>query len=346
MFELGLSEEERLIQQTARRFAAAELAPKLREHERARGIPEELRARFSGLGLATVDFPAAAGGQALGSFAKTLVLEELGFADAGSALALDPLGLAAYPLFGSGSEDGIAIARSFRGRAWVVEGDDARFAERDGRVSGVSAWVPADALDGIVVMLGGRALVVRDGIELENVQACGLEAAGASELRLDRAPVALALESSPTVRARMRLHVAALLVGVAAAASAYAIGYAKERTAFGRPIAHHQALAFLLVDMATAVDVARMAVWRAAAAIDRNEEQRFDATDALAEAAEQALFVAPAAVQILGGHGFMKDHPVEKYMRDVRTLAALAGGRDQTEVDAADRVYGRETSFA
>jgi len=122
--------------------------------------------------------------------------------------------------------------------------------------------------------------------------------------------------------------VAALLVGAARGAHRYAMRYALERTAFGRPIAHHQALAFLIADLATAVDAARLAVWRAAAGLDRGESAEWEAACALAEAAEQALLVGPSAVQILGGHGFMKDHPVEKWMRDIRTLAGLAGGRD------------------
>jgi len=347
VFELGLSEEERLIQETARRFAAERLAPRLREHERARGVAEELRAHFSQLGLGSVDLPLAVGGQGLGSFAKALVLEELAFADAGAALALDPLGSAAYPLLEAGTEPALGIARAIRGRACMIEAVGGEFAESTGRISGEWAWLPADAVDAAIVILGDRALVVTDGIELTNVQACGLEAAGGSALRLDRAPVRLEIVGRPLVRgrARARVHIAALLVGVARAAATYATRYAKERTAFGRPIAHHQALAFLLVDMATAVDVARMALWRAAAALDRDEDAIVESAGAFAEAAEQALFVAPLAVQVLGGHGFMKDHPVEKYMRDIRTLAALAGGRDLAEMDAAERILDRELGF-
>ncbi|MGH7823157.1 MAG: acyl-CoA dehydrogenase family protein, partial [Candidatus Binatia bacterium] len=120
------------------------------------------------------------------------------------------------------------------------------------------------------------------------------------------------------------------------------VRYATERTAFGRPIGHHQALAFLITDMATAVDAARMAVWRAAAIIDRGQAASWEAAMALAEAAEQALFVGPSAVQVLGGHGFMKDHPVEKYMRDIRTLASLCAGRDAAELAAAELAPERE----
>jgi alkylation response protein AidB-like acyl-CoA dehydrogenase len=105
--------------------------------------------------------------------------------------------------------------------------------------------------------------------------------------------------------------------------------------AFGRPIAHHQGLAFLLADMAMAVEGARLALWGAAVAGGEDDGGARRAAWALAEAAEQALFVGPSAVQVLGGHGFMKDHPVEKWMRDIRTLALLAGGRDAAELEAA-----------
>jgi len=133
--------------------------------------------------------------------------------------------------------------------------------------------------------------------------------------------------------------------GAARGAHHYAMRYATERTAFGRPIAHHQALAFLIADLAIAVDAARLAVWRAAAALDRGETAEWEAATALAEAAEQALFVGPSAVQILGGHGFMKDHPVEKWMRDIRTLASLGGGREAAEVAAAGLAVEHEAGL-
>jgi alkylation response protein AidB-like acyl-CoA dehydrogenase len=349
MFELELSAEERLIQETARRFAAERLAARLRDHERARGLSSGFVQEFSTLGLAAVDRPAAVGGQGLSTFCKVLVLEELGAVDAGAALALDPIGLAAYALLETPSQP--AALDLLRRAAPVCAIDDAEACLRvDDRVaSGVFAWVPAEEIAGVVILREKRAWVVTEGIELARVQPCGLEAAGASELRLNRVPIAFSIDDGDAVdraRARMRLHVAALLVGVARAACTYATRYAAERTAFGRPIAHHQALAFLLVDMATAVDAARMAVWRAAAAIDHGAESAWAGASAFAEAAEQALFVAPSAVQVLGGHGFMKDYPVEKYMRDARTLAQLAGGRDRCELEAAAVVVDHDLGLS
>ena len=335
MFTLALSDEERLIQDTARRFARDRLLPGLRAHERARGVPRELVGEFGALGLTA--------GEDLGAFARVLVLEELAAVDPGAALALDAGGLAQPLLDAAGL--GAAL-----GRGVVIEDVEGRFHARDGRrLAGEHPWVPADEIAVAVVLHPERALIVREGWRLTPIAACGLEAAGASRLVLDDAPIAATLEDPRALaraRAGIRTAVGALLVGAARGTHEYAMRYATERTAFGRPIAHHQALAFLIADLATAVDIARLAVWRAAAALDRGESAEWEGASALAEAAEQALFVGPNAVQILGGHGFMKDHPVEKSMRDIRTLAQMAGGRDEAELAAAALVPERELGFA
>jgi alkylation response protein AidB-like acyl-CoA dehydrogenase len=323
VFSFALSDEERLVQETARRFAQDRLLPALRAHERARGVPPALADEFAALGF-----------DAAGAFAQALALEELAAVDPGAALALDAAGL----------------ARAFVSERGVVIHDDAgTIVARNGRVSGTCAWVPADAVALAVILQPGRALVVREGWTLARVRPCGLEAAGASRLVFQDAPVAETIDDPRALAratARMRTTVAALLTGAARGAHEYAMRYATERVAFGRPIAHHQALAFLIADLATAVDVARLAVWRAAAALDRGEDAAWEAASAFAEAAEQGLFVAPNAVQILGGHGFMKDHPVEKWMRDIRTLAQLAGGRDAAELAAAALAPAHEITLA
>jgi alkylation response protein AidB-like acyl-CoA dehydrogenase len=329
---LALSDEERLIQDTARRFARDRLLPGLRAHERGRGVPPELAHEFAALGLA--------GGEGLGTLARALVLEELAAVDPGAALALDAPGLAQPVVHAAGLDAG--------GRGIAIEDVEGRFRARDGRLTGEHPWVPADDIAVAVVLHPERAFVVREGWRLTPIAACGLEAAGASRLALDAAPIAATLDEPGALaraRAGMRTAVAALLVGAGRGAHQYAMRYATERTAFGRPIAHHQALAFLIADLATAVDVARLAVWRAAAALERGERAEWEAASALAEAAEQALFVGPNAVQILGGHGFMKDHPVEKWMRDIRTLAQMAGGRDEAELAAAALAPERELGF-
>lgn len=345
MIDFELSDEERLIRETAARFAAERLQPGLRAHERTRGVPDAIIQEFATLGLAAVDLPTAHGGQGLGAFVRALVLEELAAVDPGAALAVDGIGLARYPLL----EAGLLGTVDAGVRGVVVEDGEGRFQVDGGRVRGEHPWVPADRPAVVVVAQEDRALVVTDGIEATPIKSCGLEAAGAAQLTLHGAPIAATIPGTAALsraRARMRAAVAALLTGAARGAHAYAARYATERVAFGRPIAHHQALAFLLVDMATAVDAARLAAWHAAAAIDAGRDAAWEAAAALAEAAEQALFVGPNAVQILGGHGFMKDHPVEKWMRDIRTLAQLAGGRDEADLVAAALAPGRDLGLA
>jgi alkylation response protein AidB-like acyl-CoA dehydrogenase len=261
VFSFALSEEERLVQETARRFAQDRLRPGLRAHESARAVPQALADEFAALGF-----------DGAGAFARALALEELAAVDPGAAIALDAAGLA-HALV---PERGV-----------VIHDDAGAIAVRDGRVSGTCAWVSADAVALAVILHPGRALVVREGWRLEHVRPCGLEATGASRIVFADAPVAATIDDARALaRASscMRTAVAALLTGAARGAHEYAMRYATERIAFGRPIAHHQALAFLIADLATAVDVARLAVWRAAAALDRGEDATWEAASAVAEA--------------------------------------------------------------
>ena len=142
------------------------------------------------------------------------------------------------------------------------------------------------------------------------------------------------------------LDVAALLVGVMRAAADFSRAYAQQRVAFGKPIAHHQALAFLITDMASAVEATRLLVHEAACALDRGDDAAERCATAFVEAAEQALFVTPNAVQILGGHGFMQDYPVEKWMRDARALGLWLGGVDAARDDAGADVVASDAPLA
>jgi alkylation response protein AidB-like acyl-CoA dehydrogenase len=130
------------------------------------------------------------------------------------------------------------------------------------------------------------------------------------------------------------------------AACDFSRDYALQRVAFGRPIAHHQALAFLIADMAMALEGTRLLVHEAAARLDRGDDAEEACATAFLEAAEQSLFVTPNAVQILGGHGFMQDYPVEKWMREARTLGLLHGGVDAAREDAGASIVAEAESLA
>ncbi len=341
MFDFELGEDLALIAETAKSFARDELLPKLREHESARAVQPAIRKTFAEIGLAGLELPESLGGAGLGAIARVLVNEELAAGDAGAALALDPLGSALYPLLELGGEGALQqfalpLLEVEGARAVLVSGADAELDIGDA-VSGRVPWVPSDRVDLLVILRGDDAVVVRGGIEIEELRGSGLHAAGASELRLKAAPVA-ARWSHPLgaarARARARLYVASLLVGVMRQAAEFSREYALEREAFGRPIAHHQGLAFLITDMRAAVDGARLLLHEAAWRVDRGVECAAAAAGAFAEAVDASLLVGPNGVQILGGHGFVQDYPVEKYMRESRALGLVLGGLDAAREEA------------
>lgn len=357
MIDFGLTDELELIRATARDFADDHLRPHSRDHEKARTLAPSLHRTFGEIGFATIDWPEALGGSGLGALARALVLEELAAGDVGATVALDTLGAASHALAELPSaDDAAALARTLLDEpgsralaVWNGAGGRAHL-EIDARsttdpVTGVIPWVPADRVDLLVILDENGARIVRDGISLSAIRGAGLRAAGASELRLDAAPVCAAFrdrDAAARVLARARLDSAAMLVGVMRESAEFSRQYALERTTFGKPIAHHQALAFLITDIATAVDSARMLVWDAAWRIDQGLDAREACATAYIEAIEQSMFVTPNGVQILGGHGFMQDYPVEKYMREARTLGLMWGGVDAARDDAArDLVDGQ-----
>jgi alkylation response protein AidB-like acyl-CoA dehydrogenase len=342
MFDLGIGEDLQILVDTARSFAQGELAPRLRASEEARAVAPGLRRSFAQIGLARLELPEELGGAALGALARALVNEELAAADAGAALALDPLGPALYAL---GELGGEAALRSFAlplleregSRALLVHARDAKLEIGATAVSGTIPWLPADRVDLLVVLGVEGAVVVERGFELDRLRGAGLRAAGASELRLAAAPIAARwLGSAEAARAlgRARLHTASLLLGVLRQAAEFSREYAQQRVAFGKPIAHHQALAFLIADMRAAVDGARLLVHEAAWHAERGLGFEALAASAYAEVIEASRFVGPNGVQILGGHGFMQDYPVEKYMREARALGLGLGGIDAAREDA------------
>jgi acyl-CoA dehydrogenase len=127
------------------------------------------------------------------------------------------------------------------------------------------------------------------------------------------------------IMSEARVAISAMAVGMARAAYEYARDYAKERRAFGVPIAQKQAIAFILADMAIEVDAARLLVWEAAWELDRGEDALQSSYIAKNYIAASVLKIADNAVQVLGGHGYIREHPVEMWLRNARGLATLDG---------------------
>jgi acyl-CoA dehydrogenase len=116
-----------------------------------------------------------------------------------------------------------------------------------------------------------------------------------------------------------------MAVGIARAAFEFAVTYARERVQFGVPIASHQAIQFMLADMATEIEAARLLAWKAAALLDCGEPVTLLASHAKRFAADTAMKVTTDAVQVYGGYGFIKDYPVEKLMRDAKVMQLYEG---------------------
>jgi len=197
----------------------------------------------------------------------------------------------------------------------------ARTDERDGY----------DAVSGFLVEQGAAGLRV-----IEREKNMGLKALETSEIALEdcRVPAAnrlggeaggVAAGGFATLMNYARVGLGAMAVGVARAAFEYARDYAKERHAFGVAIGRKQAIAFMLAEMATEIDATRLLVWEAAWKLDRGAEATREAYLAKNYAANMVLKVTDNAVQILGGHGYIREHPVEMWLRNGRGFATFEG---------------------
>ncbi|MDA9392222.1 hypothetical protein WN73_16795 [Bradyrhizobium sp. CCBAU 45394] len=334
------NETDDMLSETVRRFAAEELRPKLREFEAARSVSGDVHERFESLGLAAIDLPEALGGAGLGLSSRVRVNRLLAEADAGAALALDRFGPAAYVIEAFGGGDLLKKCRDLLERrpearlALVIDSDAG--ASSDGSIRGEAAWIPSANADVLVGLGREGAWVLEDGLKLEAVRGAALHAAGAGHIRYEGRPAYAWHDPASAAQAwaKIRLYYAALIWGVLVDAAGFSRRYALERVAFGKPIAHHQGLAFLIVDMHIAVERVGLLIESAARLIDAGLDGTGPAASAFIDAVEASQFIGPNAVQILGGHGFMRDYPVEKAMRDSRALGLLAGGCSAAQDDA------------
>ncbi len=351
MFDLGLEEELLLLQESAQRFAQAELLPVMREAERARGVSASVRSSAAAIGLDRLALPEELGGSGLGCLARAIVNEELAAADPGAALACDSFGPAVHALLALPDAELRELVTPLpdrNARCVVVDRSDGQIEVGPEGANGEIAWVASDRVDLLAILCREEIFFLREGIKTAPVHGAGLRAAGASSVVLADVPIAARVTDPRAVsraRAGCRIYIASLMLGVMRQACEYSRAYAREREAFGRAIAHHQALAFLITDMHAAVEGVRVLVHDAAWRLDDGEAGEIEAAQAMVEAIEVSCFIGPNAVQLLGGHGFMRDHPVEKYMREVRALGLLLGGVDAAREEAGRAICERPTAL-
>ena len=292
MISFKMDEDILAIQDTVRKFAEGELREAMRDAEQAGDVPDDLLARYRNLGLSTLELPEIHGGLDLGMITRVIVEEELACGDAGISAAIDRGGLAAYALLELGTEEQKKkyLNENLSGTVGFWEpGQSESFSDlettirEDGnelRVTGRKCLVTnAGLVDGYVIFgtvdeargwEGARAVwVPKDtpGLTIgEPDEKIGLWALRTADVTLDDARVpkenllngaAQFREGAERFMNRVQLVNSARSIGVARAAYEYAVQYAQERQAFGHPIAHHQAIAFMLADMSILVDSAR-----------------------------------------------------------------------------------------
>jgi len=322
--DFELSEEQTLLRETARRFAGECLRANDRAHE-AEGLSDAVREAFDGTGLSLL-WSVRRDDEIHESPARCLIAEALGHGDAGAALAL------LMPTVCAGLAQALGVPDAARqGLSFV--------AVEPYETHQTIEWLPMAPADRLLLFdASGRWRVVR--CACEPVNALGLQGAGGCRVRVEAT-----LESGNcdaavcgAALAELRALVGSLLIGLADAALEYVRPYVSERQTFGRPLAQHQGVAFMVADMAIHTAGARVALHAAALGLDDGDERgSARVARAYRECCEAALHCTNQGVQLLGGHGYMKDHPVEKWMRDARSLALLFGGADAALADAAAR---------
>jgi alkylation response protein AidB-like acyl-CoA dehydrogenase len=365
MISFALSDEQKMIRETIAAFALAEIRPAARAADETGAIPTDLIDKIWSLGLVQGIIPSEYGGCGDERSAVTgaIVAEELAFGDLAIALhALAPR-LAAYPLLEAGTaaqrdnhlkaltgEKFVAATAGLMEPQFDFDPSEmqttAREVENGYVLDGAKCYVPlgetADpllvyaALDRELGLNGVAGFLLRHdtpGLTIsareKNMGINGLPTYGV-QLEECRVGVEARIGGEQGMNftrllSESRVALAVMAVGVARAAFEYARDYAKERKAFGVPIATKQAIAFMLAEMATEVDAMRLLVWEAASRLDRSEDALKESSQARNYSAQACLAVADNAVQVLGGHGYIREHPVEMWLRNARGFAVFEG---------------------
>jgi acyl-CoA dehydrogenase len=363
MVDFTLTEEQHDLREMAHDFAAKEIRPVAWEYDKDGTWPEAIIRKAWEVGLMNSQVPEAYGGAGASSLDGCLIAEELAWGCAAIATTLGANGLASAPLLLGGSEklkkeylgrlieapllasfcltepdagsdvSGMRTTAVRHGDKWVINGSKVFITnggyanwytvyaktDKDAGHRGISAFVvPADA--GVIV----------EGHE----DKMGLRASNTATISFDDCEIPadhlLGEENHGFKLAMMTLDrtrpgVAAMATGIPRAALELAIDYAKQRVQFGVPIAMHEAIQFMIADMATGVEAARLLTWKSAVLLDQGRPNTLASSHAKRFAADTAMQVTTDAVQIYGGYGFIKEYPVEKLMRDAKIMQLYEG---------------------
>jgi alkylation response protein AidB-like acyl-CoA dehydrogenase len=360
-FDLTATDEQTLMRDTARKFAADVLRPAAAAADAACGAPADVLARGQELALAALSISERLGGLAetRSPMTSCLIAEELARGDVGLACALlAPIAVVnAIVDYGTAAQQDRYLPR-FTGERFVPAAM-ALLEPRAGfdpcelrtgatrcpsgwRLHGEKVLVPlgrdAEVLlvAANVLGMGARLFVVErgtPGVSIEAQPAMGVRAAATSRVMLrDVFVPEYAILGGPSsdydheeLVDSARLLWAALAVGAAQAVLDHVVPYCNERVAFGEPITNRQAVAFSIANIAIETDAMRLVTWRAAALAERGAPFGREAALARRFCATRGMQIGSDGVQLLGGHGFVKEHPVERWYRDLRAVAIMEG---------------------
>ena len=362
----SLTEEQKELRRLARTFAEREIRPNEAKHDAEMLHPVELIEHAHELGLMNLHVPEEYGGLGLGAFDGLLVGEELyrGCSGIGTSITANGLGAGPVIIFGSpeqkarwlpplveqpilcsfalsepgaGSDvGGLRASAARRGDEYVLNGAKT-FITNAGHAEWSVVFAKTDTAAGrrgisaFVVPMDSPGVTIERHLEKMGQRATDTSAFALHDVRVP-AENRLGEEGDGFQIAMATLDftrpgTAIGAVGVAQAAYEHAVAYAKERVAFDLPIAMHQAVGFMIADMATEIQASRLLCWQAAWMLDRamGREATLASSFAKRFAADTAMKVTTDAVQVLGGYGYIKEYPVEKLMRDAKLFQIYEG---------------------
>ena len=363
MIYFTLSDEQKALREMAHDFAANEIRPVAWEYDRDGAWPEGVLRKAWELGLMNSHIPEEYGGPGASYLDGALIEEELGWGCSGIGTSIAANGLATAPIAIAASEQlkarylgmlteapilaafcltepdagsdvsGMRTTAVRKGDKWVINGSKC-FITNGGYASFYTVYAKTDKDSG---HRGISCFVVpRDETVTvdKKEDKMGQRASNTATITFNDTEIPLdhlvgeenkGFKIAMMTLDRTRPGVAALAVGIARAAFEFATGYSKERVQFGVPIAMHQAIQFIIADMATKVHAARLMVWNSAVLLDQGKRNTLESSHAKRFAADTAMEVTTDAVQVYGGYGFIKDYPVEKLMRDAKIMQLYEG---------------------
>ena len=348
-----LTDDQREIRDLARRFADEQIAPHAAQWDRDHTFPQELFAELGELGLMGVCVPEEHGGAGADFLSYVLVLEELSRADAGVGVTVAVhTSAGTLPILNHGSDEQIAkivptLAAGEQLAAFALtesgSGSDAgamRTRSVDDRITGAKQWITNGSYAGLFIVFAREddrpsAFLVRAGADGFSVtreeEKMGLNSSSTADLAFESTPAERLGEPGNGMRVALRtldggrIGIGAQAVGIAQAALDLAASYAKERNAFGGPIARLGAIQQKLADMQTEIEAARALVWRAARLKEAGRPHTVEGAQAKLFASAVARRQTGEAIQILGGYGYTREFPAERYYRDAKVTEIYEG---------------------